>query len=223
MRQEEGNYSEATTYYERALGVLRGTPMFTSWAASQILLNMGTLEFDQGHYAAAETWTQQSLEMKRKLGGDNSLALDSALIELAEDQLFGGDASGAETLLRQALEKREEKYPAKHPAVVAAQVRLGEALIAEGKESDSEPVLRQAVLGAQTAPFPLLKWQVAEAKSALAACLELLHDSDEAQRLERESEKDLQAHPRPIFRKSALSRLMNLNRQAHKLGVGLNQ
>jgi serine/threonine-protein kinase len=208
MQEEEGHYAEAADYYQRALGVLRGPRSFTSWPASQVLLNIGLLEFDQGHYAAAETWLQQSLEMKRKLGGENSLALDSALLNLAEDQLFQGDAGGAEPLLRQALEKRETKYPPKHPEVVAAQVRLGEVLIAEGRAAEAEPLLRQAVAAAKTAPFPLLPWQVAEAQSALAACLESEHrNGEEAQALERESQAGLASHPRPAFRKSAAMRL----------------
>jgi len=217
MLQEEGRYADAAKYYEQALAVLRDGNMFTSWPASQVLLNMGLLEFDEGHYPAAETWAQQSLEMKRKLGGDNSLALDSALIALAEAELFQGDAGSAEPLLRQALEKRQSKYPAKHPEVVAALVRLGEDLIAEGKEVEAEPILRQAVTAARTAPFPLLKWQVAEAESALAACLEAEHrGEEEAQRLEKESESGLQAHPRVVFRKTAASRLMGMNQRARR-------
>ncbi len=216
MQQEEGHYAEAADYYQRALGVLRGPRLFTSWPASQVLLNLGLLEFDQGHYAAAETWTQQSLEMKRKLGGENSLALDSALVNLAEDQLIEGDAGGAEPLLRQALEKRQTKYPPKHPEVVAAQVRLGEVLIAEDKTSEAEPILRQAVAAARTAPFPLLPWQVAEAESALAACLEAEHrDAGEAQRLEKVSQPGLLSHPRPLFRKPAAVRLSILKRPVH--------
>jgi hypothetical protein len=66
-------------------------------------------------------------------------------------------------------------------------------------------------MAARTAPFPLLKWQVAEAERALAACLEAEHrNSDEAQRLEMESQAGLQSHPRPAFRRSAASRLMSL-------------
>jgi tetratricopeptide (TPR) repeat protein len=216
LQQALGNYSEAAKYYDRALSVLRGASLFNSWPASQILLNMGVLEFDQGHYAAAETWAQQSLEMKRKLGGENSLALDGALIELAEDQLFQGDAQGAEPMIRQALELRQKKFTGKHPAVVAAQVRLGEALIAEGREFEAQPILHEAVSSARTAPFPLLKWQIAEAESALAACEAILRHTDEAQRLERESQPGLSAHPRPPFRQPAITRLLALNQQAHR-------
>jgi hypothetical protein len=143
--------------------------------------------------------------------------LDGALIELAEDQLFQGDAQGAEPMLRQALELRQKKFTAKHPAVVAAQVRLGEALIAEGREFEAQPILHEAVSSARTAPFPLLKWQIAEAESALAACEELLHHTDEAQRLERESQPALSAHPRRPFRQPAIARLLGLNQQAHRV------
>jgi tetratricopeptide (TPR) repeat protein len=212
----EGDPTGAREYFHKALDTLRQANAFTSWPASQILLNLGVLEFDTKNYAGAETLARESLEMRRTLGGEDTPGVAAALIELAEDQLFQGYPRTAEPLLRRALEIRREKYAPKHPAIVAAQVRLGEALIANGEAANAEPVLRDALAASRTAPFPLLPWQVAETESALAACLSSLGRPQEADPLERESGPGLAAHPRSAFRTPAAVRLAALQAKARK-------
>jgi tetratricopeptide (TPR) repeat protein len=154
--------------------------------------------------------------MRRTLGGENTPGMASAFVDLAESQLFQGYPRNSLPLLRKALEIRRNRFAATHPALIAAEVRLGETLIAAGEEVQAEPVLREALASARAAPFPLLPWQVAEAESAMAACLTALGRDKEAEILARQSQIGLAAHPRPAFREPAAVRLMPLNRESHR-------
>ncbi len=205
--EAKGDHAGARAYFHQALDRLRETNAFTSWPASQILLNLGTVEFDANNFVAAETLARQAMEMRRALGGERTPAMAAALIDLAEAQLFQGYPRNALALLRTALEIRASKYPATHPAVIVAKVRLGEALIAVGEVTEAEPVLRDALASAERAPFPLMPWQTAEAQSAMASCWRELGRTQEAEALERKSEPGLAIDPRPPFRQQASLRL----------------
>ena len=204
----KGDRAGARQYFQKALDTLRRADAFTSWPASQVLVNLGLLEFDGRNYVAAETFQRQALEMRRTLGGEDTPGMASALLDLAESQLFEGYPRNALPLLRKALEIRRNRFAPTHPALIAAQVRLGEALIATGESRQAEPLLREALASARTVPFQLLSWQVAEAESALAACLMALGRSKEAEPLTHQSQTGLAAHPRPAFRQAAATRLI---------------
>jgi tetratricopeptide (TPR) repeat protein len=103
-------------------------------------------------------------------------------------------------LLRQAFAIRRKQSSFGHPNVIAAEVRMGEVLTAEGKGAEAEPILREALASAQSAPYPLLPWQIAEAQSALGSCLVALGRSAEGEPLLKASQADLQKDPRPAFR-----------------------
>jgi len=208
LLEAKGDAAGARQYFHEALDTLRQANAFPGWPASQILLNLGLLEFDGKNYVAAESFDRQALEMRRTLGGENTPGMASALIDLAESQLFEGYPRDAVPLLRKALEIRRNRFAPTHPALIAAKVRLGEALIATGDAREAEPLLREALASARTAPFRLLPWQVAEAESALAAGLAALGRSSEAELLAHQSHAGLATHPRPAFREPAATRLM---------------
>jgi hypothetical protein len=174
--------------------------------AAPILANLGLLEFDRGHYAAAEAFARQALETRRRFGGEDTIGAASALIDVAETRLFQKDAAGAEPLLRQALAIRRRKYIDTHPAVIAAEVRLAEILLAAGKASEAEGAMREAMRAANASQFPLLPWQIAEAESALGACLQSLGRDAEAQPFLSRSGPNLRMDPRPAFRKPVIER-----------------
>ena len=200
LLQQKGDYEEAEKTLKQALEIITKANGPEDWYTARATASLGILEFDRGDYSGAERYARQTLDIGRKLGGDENPQAVAALIDLAGDRAFQGDAAGAEPLLRRALAIREKEFSSGHPNVIAVEVRLGEVLTAEGKAAEAEPILRAAVASAQTAPFPLLPWQIAEAQSALGSCLLALGRSAEGEQLLKASRTDLQKDPRPAFR-----------------------
>jgi serine/threonine protein kinase/tetratricopeptide (TPR) repeat protein len=201
LLQEKGDYVQSEATFKQALEIITQANGPQGWAVAKVIANLGLLQFDRGDYAGAERYARQALDMDHKLGGEENPQAASALIDLAEDRAFQGDPASAEPLLRQALAMRKKEFSPGHPNVIATDVRLGEVLTEEGKTADAEPILREAFESAKSAPFPLLPWQIAEARSALGTCLMALNRPSEAEPLLRASAADLQKDPRPAFRR----------------------
>ena len=208
LRQQRGDYAGARQSFQTALETAQRTAGGDSWYVARVLLGFGELEFDARRYAAAEQYARQALSLSTKLGGADSPDVASALIDIAEDRVFQNDPLGGEPLLRRALRIQRKELSSGHPAIVATQVRLGEDLILEGKAAEAEPLLRQAMVAVKAEPFPLPPWQVAEAESALGACLTAEKPASvEGKELLLESEKALEKDPRPAFRRPANARI----------------
>jgi serine/threonine-protein kinase len=207
LLDERGNYAEARRYFERAVelaGLQPDQPVSVAWVSSRYAVS----EFDAGRYAVAEVLARRAVDLQSKVsGGENAPSTALALITLAESRVFQGDPASAEPILRSAVYILKGKLPGNYPPVITAEVRLGECLTAEGKAAAAEPVLREALSAAYTPPFKIPSWQVGEAESALAWCLDELGHSQEARELARRSKPRLVDDPRPIFRKPAATRI----------------
>ena len=200
LLQAKGDYDQAEATFKQARAILIEAKGPVGWSVAKVIANLGLLQFDRGDYVGAERYAREALDMDHKLGGEENPQAAGVLIDLAEDRAFQGDPASAEPFLRQALAIRKKEFSSSHPSVIAAQVRLGEVLTAEGKTTEAEPLLREALASAQSAPFPLLPWQIAEAKSALGSCLVAAGHSSEGDPLLKASQADLQKDPRPAFR-----------------------
>ncbi|HEY1986460.1 MAG TPA: serine/threonine-protein kinase [Terracidiphilus sp.] len=203
--EAKGNYREADAKYDQALGVLRVSDGPNSLAVSRMLDYKAQLQFDQGHYGEAESLWRQSLDLRRNIDAKSTYVALS-LIGMGESRVFQHDAASAVPMLREALELRRIHYAATHPLVIAAKVRLGEALWVANSGEQAESVLRDALHLAETAPYPLFPWQMAEVKSALGACLKSRGRRGEGTQLLADSRAELTNDPRPIFRISADTR-----------------
>ncbi len=210
--QQKGDYAGAQATLKQALQEAHAMSGVNSSLSAKIVENIGVLEFDRGDYLAAESYARQALTMQAKLAGIQTPAYASALIELAEDRVFQRDTAGAEPLLRQALAVREQKFNVGNPAIIAAQVRLGEDLTLEDKLPEAEALLRQALASAKAEPFPLPPWKVAEAESALGACLLADGHREEGEELLHHSDQALLKNPLAVFRRPANTRYTNLHR-----------
>ena len=200
--QEKGDYAQAEQTFKQALNTITQASGPEGWTVAKVIANLGVLQFDRGDYAGAERYARQALDMDHKLGGEENPQAAAALIDLAEARFFQGDAASAEPLLRQALAIRQKELSPGHRNIIAAEVRLGEVLTAEGKAAEAESLLREAVASAQSSPYPLYPWQIAEAQSALGSCLVALNRASEGEALLRASPADLQKDPRPAFRQA---------------------
>jgi serine/threonine protein kinase/tetratricopeptide (TPR) repeat protein len=208
MQQESGDYAGAQESFQAALQTARQIDGEQSRYVERVIAGFGELEFDEGHYAAAEKYTRQALDLAMRLGGENSPDMAPILIDMGEDRLFQGDPAGAEPYLRRAVAIEQKAFQPGYPPIATAQVRLGEALTLAGKTGEAEPLLRQALAAMKGEPFPLEPWQLAEAESALGACLSAGEPSSvEGVRLLRDSQGTLATDPRPAFRRPANERV----------------
>ncbi len=214
--QQKGDYAAAEAALKQALQEAHALSGENSSLSAKVLANLGLLEFDRHNYAAAENYARQALAIQTKVAGNQTPGYANALIDLAEDRLFQGDAGGAEPLLRQALAIRQQKFNAGNPAIIAVEVRLGEDLTQEGKLPEAETVLRQAVTEAKAEPFPVPPWKIAEAESALGACLLAEGHREEGDQLLRHSDQALLANPQAAFRTPANTRYPQVQHSAHR-------
>jgi eukaryotic-like serine/threonine-protein kinase len=213
--KQKGDYAGADAALKQALQDANALAGVNSSLSAKIIENQGLLEFDRRNYAAAESYARQALDLQSKLAGDQTPAYASALIDLAEARLFQGDAAGAEPLLRQALAIRAQKFNAGNPAIIAVEVRLGEDLTQENNLVEADSLLRQALASAKAEPFPLPPWKIAEAESALGACLLAEGHREEAEQLLRHSQQPLLDNPQAIFRVPANARYAELPATRH--------
>jgi serine/threonine-protein kinase len=200
LLQQKDDYQQAEETLKQALETITKANGPVDWYTARATASLGVLQFDRGDYVGAERYARQTLDIAHKLGGEDNPQSASALIDLANAKTFQGDPASAEPLLRQALAIRKKEFSPGHPSVIAAEVRLAEVLTFEGKGAEAEPLLRETLASAQSAPFPLLPWQIAEVQSALGTCLVALGRSTEGEQLLKTGQADLLKDPRPAFR-----------------------
>jgi eukaryotic-like serine/threonine-protein kinase len=202
--QAKGDYKGAETYLSRALDMLRETSGPEGWNVDDVLTTLALLHLDQRDYAGAESYATQALEMSRKLGGNEYPGVATSLVDVALAREFQGDAAGAVPLLRLALAIRRQLLGPSHPDAIAAQVRLGEALTENGNAAEAGPLLREALASAQSEPFPLLGWQIAEIEAVQGACLRELGNPAQAETLLSQSRAYLLNYPEAAIRRREL-------------------
>jgi eukaryotic-like serine/threonine-protein kinase len=192
----KGDDAEAARFYQRATRILQEASKDDNWIMAQILADLAWFHMDRGDSVGGEHYAEQALSMRRRLGGEDNVDVASSLIDVGIAKESQGHLKDAEPMLRQALSIFREKFPAWHPRVIYAEVRLGEVFMRQRKLDLAEPILRQAERGANSAPFALLPWQVAEAEDALGRCLLALDRRSEGLALLRASAPGVRAIPR---------------------------
>jgi serine/threonine-protein kinase len=214
--QAVGRYADAAKYYQRALE-LAEKQSTEGWATAKIYGNLGGLAFEQGDYRKSERLERSALELQRKLGSGNTPAIATLLVEVSLDRLYQGDAGAAESLARQALSIREQTLKEQNPAIIDAELRLAEVLMVEGKASEAEPYLRRSVEFVHKPPFPLLRWQIAEAEQDYAFCERTLGRIGSFEISTQSS--DLRNDPEHVLREAAAIRLPALARRTRLLAA----
>ncbi len=212
VMQAEGDYANSESTFQKALKVMQDRGESKSWSSARILSNFGLLKLDQGNYADAERYGREALEIDRALFGKESPDIASSLLQVGVTREFQGDAAGAELLFREALQIREKELHPGHPKVITAEIRLGEVLTEEDKLDLAEPVLLDAMRSAHNSPFPLLRWQVAEADIAMGAYLAKRGQMSRADSLLRNADAGMQGYPQAAMRRRILHRTALLER-----------
>ncbi len=162
MLQQKGDLSGAAATFDQAQSRLAASGRGESWIASKLLVYQSLLALDRGHPDEAVRSATRAVDLQRQLGGDSNPQLATGLLALGQSQLLAGQPAAAESSFRSALAMRQHAYPATHPELLLAQARLAEALLAEGQPQGALELLQTAIRNADTAPFPLPAWRMAE-------------------------------------------------------------
>ena len=160
--EQKGDFDGASSAFDQAqyLGAVAGRG--SSWQGAKLTVYQSLLELDRGHTADAIRLAERAVKMQKELGGGNNAQLASGLLALGLAQLIAGDPTAADSSFRSAVAIKERLYPRTHPELLIAQVRLAEALLAEKRPQDALALLGRVIVNAETAPFPLLPWRMAE-------------------------------------------------------------
>jgi serine/threonine-protein kinase len=162
LLEQKGDLSGAAAAFDHAQSVLAADGRAQSWTAAKLLVYQALLAMDRGQPEEAVRIAARAVDLQRQLGGDSNPQLATGLLALGQAQLLSGDAHAAESSFRSALAIRRREYPATHPELLLAEARLAEALLDEKRGQDALMLLQPAVRNAETAPFPLTAWRMAE-------------------------------------------------------------
>lgn len=181
-----GEYDEAESVAREGLSLwisLYGENHIEVATSTDILARVLWLK---GETADAEGLYRETLAMRRQLLGDDHPRIVSALQTLATLLLETARYADAERLYTDALVKSRALYGEDHAYNAVSLRGLAELREIGGDLDGAESYYRQA-LGIRQRLHDADHWRVAEAKSALAACLTGLGSFEEAERLLQES------------------------------------
>ncbi|HEX7050199.1 MAG TPA: serine/threonine-protein kinase [Longimicrobiales bacterium] len=181
--ERTGDLDAAEPLYRDALALKRATLGDHHPTIATALNNLGLLLRAKGELDEAEPLLRESLALRRELYGDRHPEVARALANLAALESDRGHAAIAERLYRQALTLRRELLGDSHPDVARTALALGLLLHRRGDDAAAEPLLREAVAIRRAQPSSAPAWRLAEAESALGACLSALGHPDEAEPL----------------------------------------
>ena len=178
FHRQRGNYEEARSLYEVAIGVAKELGDDQGLAAS--LHNLGIVAQHQGHYQKAKELYNQSLEIKRSLGDQAGIA--SSLHQLGIIAQLQGHYQEAKDLFNQSLEIKRSLGD--QAGIAKSLGQLGTIAQDQGNYQEAKDLYNQSLEIART-----LGDQAGIAKSLgqLGALAEEIDDRNEATRLYREA------------------------------------
>lgn len=175
VQEQKGDLSSAAGSYDKGLQILVASGRLNSLYEAKIETYQAQLANDRGDPAAGQRIAEQALALERKLGGETNPLVASGLLTLGESKLLAGDGPGAEAAFQQALQIRQGIYAPTHPDFLMAQIRVAEAQLATGHTQDHAQqalqVATAALASAQSAPFALPEWRLAEIKACKGLAL----------------------------------------------------
>ena len=177
---EKGDLDQAEPLYREALALRRKAFKGNHPRVATSLNNVAYVLHEKKQYAEAEAMYREAWAMQRALFGDEHpsvLITMSNVGKVLQDQ---GRLGAAEDLLREALAKRRAVLGDQHPNVAVSLANLAGVLLEERQAASAEPLFREALAIWTTVDVP---WQIAEARSALGACLTDLGRYTEAESL----------------------------------------
>ena len=216
--QQKGDLAGAAASYDQAQLILTTNGRAESWEKAKLLGYQSLLELDRSHPANAIQLATRAVKMERQLGHGDNPQLASGLLALGLANLVANHVEEAETSFRGALAIRKQLYPPTHPEFLIVQTRLAEALLAVGRPQEALAFLERAIANAQTAPFPLPAWRMAELQVARGLALRRLGRESEATMLIAANADAIQG-----YNDAAVRNYLDGRIKANALTVGASQ
>ncbi len=148
--QRLGEYDEARSAAERAVGLDEKTLGRDSSATATALANLAVVLNSQEHFADALHFWERALAVRERVAGPDHSLVASALREIAQAHVHLGDVSAAEQLLVRALSIHESVKGLDDPDTVRSLDDLTELLVQRGDMARVRHEL-EAFLGRLTA------------------------------------------------------------------------
>jgi hypothetical protein len=95
---------------------------------------------------------------------------------------------------------RQGAYAPTHPEFLLAQTRLSESLLAQGRNQEALQIAATALASAQSAPFPLPAWRLAELKVVKSLALAASGSRNESTPLLAGAAAELAGYNQPAIR-----------------------
>ena len=180
--QAQGAYAAAESLYYQTLAVRRKLLGEDHRGVAVALYDLGSLYQDQGAYAVAEARYREAIDILAISVSDDHPHVAIVSGHLATALQAQGKTTEAERLYEQALDKIEAAWATDHPRRATLLIGLALLWLERGEAGRAEPLLREA-LAIREKALPVGNWQIAEAQSALGACLTVFRFFEEAERL----------------------------------------
>lgn len=211
LLKARGALDEAEPLYEHVLEARRRILGDDHPDTLTSMNNLAALLYKQEKLESAESLYRETVErLIRKLGQGHPTTT-TAIYALAEVLSKRGKHDEAEVLLRQVLDFIRRNSSQDRSQLSVALIRLGLQLTGGNHPVEAEPLLREC-LAIRVAQFPEGDWRIANAQSALGACLTQLRRFDESERLLIASYQALASHGEAshYHEKQACERLVKL-------------
>ncbi|MGA2047196.1 MAG: serine/threonine-protein kinase [Terracidiphilus sp.] len=207
VEEQKGDFASAASYYDKGLQVLAAGGRSNSLIDAKIEIYQAQLANDRGDPASGQRIAEHALQLERKLGGETSPMVASGLLTLGESKLLSGNAAGAEAAFRQAMQMRQGIYAPTHPEFLLAQTRVSESLLAQGRNQEALQIAATALSSAQSAPFALPTWRLAEIKVVKSLALAAVGRDSESTPLLVGTATELASYNQPAIRQYLLALL----------------
>ena len=207
MLEQKGDYAGAAADFDQALLILTANGTQQSWSIAKILVYQSLLQLDRGEATDALGLAARALKMQTDLGGNSNPQRAAGLLALGLANLVAGNAVEAEASFRDALSLRQRDFPSTHPEVLIVQARLAEALLAENRPNDALAVLKPALAAAESAPFPLPAWRMAELRVVRGLALRAIGSESQGSALIAANTATLSSYNQPAVRAWLMRRI----------------
>jgi tetratricopeptide (TPR) repeat protein len=140
-----GEYSEARSYYERALAMREVTLGENHPAIANSLNNLGGLLRAQGDYTGARSYLERALTINEAMLGETHLDTANSLTNIGELLSELGDHAAARPYFERALAIKEAVLEENDPAIAYSLNNLGDLLYAIGDYVGARPYFERAL------------------------------------------------------------------------------